>query len=196
MQVKKKWADDMAAVLQRTAEGLLNTREDWLTNLITQQIIEGATKIMLVGIAKTVGTAGTGTAISTLSGAASKSAVFAWFGIGSASLGSFVVLPVLTTGGSWLCGRLLYGAERTRKELNKKEKAMFDDCRGYSAILLGKTKGKKYRLQLTKRNIDALRILQKNIGNYWRYGCRKHSHVRSRTKNNHAEMSKLLDSLG
>ena len=122
MQVKKKWADDMAAVLQRTAEGLLNTREDWLTNLITQQIIEGATKIMLVGIAKTVGTAGTGTAISTLSGAASKSAVFAWFGIGSASLGSFVVLPVLTTGGSWLCGRLLYGAERTRKELNKKEK--------------------------------------------------------------------------
>ena len=75
---------------------------------------------MLVGIAKTVGTAGTGTAISTLSGAASKSAVFAWFGIGSASLGSFVVLPVLTTGGSWLCGRLLYGADAHTKRIEQK----------------------------------------------------------------------------
>lgn len=195
-KVKTEWASDMAGVLQRTAEGLLNTKEGGLTNLITEKSMAVAAGITLMGIAKAIGTAGTGTAISTLSGAAARTAMVAWFGGGSTFIGGFIVLPLLIAGVGWLGWRLLKGAERKPGELNKNELAIFNSCWAFSALLHNKSKGDKPSLQLPQEDIDALRILQDRIRKYWRYGCRQSSHVRERTRKNLEEMSKLLDTLG
>ena len=194
-KITKKWALATATVLQHSAEGLLNTKEGGFTTLLTQQSAATATGITAVGLVKALGTAGTGTAISSLSGAAAKSALLAWFGGGSMLIGSVVTLPALAFAGGWLALLMLKGRERKEKDLTKTEQGILSRCLVFSALLKDKTHGKVSKLKLTPKNVDALRQLSADMEKYLRHGCRKSRHVRNRTVKNHEELSKLLDEL-
>jgi len=81
----------------------------------------------IFGIAATVGTAGTGTAIGTLSGAAATSATLAWIG-GSVVWGSAIVGALAMAGGIgfaagalWVFHKYWRGKRRVKEELSERE---------------------------------------------------------------------------
>ena len=192
-KITKKWAVATATVLQHSAEGLLNAKENALTELFTKQSAAAVTSMTAIGLVKAFGTAKTGAAISGLSGAAARSAVAAWFG-GSMAAGGFA-LSALGALGAWLLWRILKGAEREESDLTPKEGAIYNHCLVYSALLRNQVSGKTSDLKLSSENVDALRLLHADMENYLRYGCRKSRHVKNRTKKNIEELSKLLDEL-
>lgn len=85
----------IAAITQTPSD--LVRRGRLATSITTAKVTGAATSAGLFGLVSTFGTAGTGTAIGTLSGAASTSATLAWIGglVGSGAAAGAVVLPVL-----------------------------------------------------------------------------------------------------
>jgi hypothetical protein len=84
--------------------------------------------------ASLLGTAGTGTAIGSLSGAAFTSAALAWIG-GSVVLGSIIVGFASLAGGigavlgaSWVSKKYLFGKKRHKTELDERERKIVDVC--------------------------------------------------------------------
>jgi hypothetical protein len=81
----------------------------------------------IFGIAATVGTAGTGTAIGALTGAAATSATLAWIG-GSVALGTAIVGAAavaggigFAAGGFWVFRKYWQGKKRLQEELSERE---------------------------------------------------------------------------
>ena len=194
-QITKEWATESATVLQRTAEGLLNAREDSLKEVVKERSLVVASGITITGIATLVGTAGTGTAISALSGAAAQSALLAWFGFGSLAAGA-VILPLVVGGGGYLAYRVLRGKVRKPSELNKEETAIFNRCMGFAPVLLNKADSGGEDLSLSPEDIGNLKSLADDIKKYLRGKSCQSRHVRKKTEKHHGELSKLLGDLG
>ena len=119
-QITKEWTSEMAAVLQRTAEALLNAKRGSLKEFVRERSLLVASSVTLTGVATLVGTAGTGAAIGTLHGAAFYSALTAWVGFGSVTAG-LAILPVVVGGGGYLAYRALFGKTRKFNELSEEE---------------------------------------------------------------------------
>ena len=82
--------ENAAAVIKRENPDLVGaagTDDSWLLGLVGSVPVGASTVFALQGIVGAVGTASTGTAISTLSGAAAANATLAWFGGGSLAAG-------------------------------------------------------------------------------------------------------------
>jgi len=98
-----------------------------MTKIAAAKLGAVGTSAGIFGIAATVGTAGTGTAIGALSGAAATSATLAWVG-GSVALGGAIVGAVAVAGGIgfaagalWVFNKYWRGKKRLQKELSEKE---------------------------------------------------------------------------
>lgn len=86
----------------------------------------------ILGIASTVGTAATGTAIGVLSGAAATSASLAWLG-GTVAMGTAIVGTAMVAGGVgfgagayWLYQKQWQGKKRLREELSERERRLIE----------------------------------------------------------------------
>ena len=97
------------------------------------------TSIGIFSIASIIGTASTGTAIGTLSGAAFTSASLAWLG-GSILMGSVIIGVASIAGGigavlgaGWVFKKYVYGKKRERTELELKEQNIVDVCLSLAA---------------------------------------------------------------
>jgi len=100
-----------------------------------------AGKLGAIGVPATIfstaallGTASTGTAIGSLSGAAFTSAALAWIG-GSVAVGSMIIGVATIAGGigavvgaGWTAKKFLYGKKKEKSELEDKEQKIVDAC--------------------------------------------------------------------
>ena len=100
----------------------------------------------IFSIASLIGTAGTGTAIGSLSGAAFTSASLAWLG-GSVAVGSVVVGVAAITGGigvalgaAWVAKKFIFGEKRKRDELEEQERRVLDACLALAVAFREKNK--------------------------------------------------------
>lgn len=88
----------------------------------------------IFSVAALIGTASTGTAIGSLSGAAFTSAALAWIG-SSVAVGGIIVGVAAVAGGigaavgaSWVARKALYGKKRDKAELVEQERRIVDAC--------------------------------------------------------------------
>ena len=86
------------------------------------------------GVASLIGTAQTGTAIGTLSGAAANSATLAWLGFGSMAVGT-VVLPAVMVAGGFLLLNVWKGKARQPDSLSANEREIVSACMGMAVGL-------------------------------------------------------------
>ncbi len=93
-QIEKSLLGTIAAITQTPGKKVQRAR--LASSIATAKVAGAATTASIFGLVSTLGTAGTGTAIGTLSGAASTSATLAWVGsfVGGGVLAGAVVLPV------------------------------------------------------------------------------------------------------
>ena len=194
-KITKKQAKEISVVLQHTAEGLLNATTGGLSDFVATKSSAAATGITLMGIANLFGTAGTGTAISALSGAAARAAMIKWLGFGSTIVGTALVIPAIIAGGGWLGWRLIKGPQRNPEDLTQTEAKIFHLCWSFSAVMRKKAKGKAASVLLPPQDVSQLHALRESLEKYLRYGCRKSRHVRKRTVTNLKDLSKWLDNL-
>jgi hypothetical protein len=125
-----------ATSCEDTLDALLNQRtgtsERVVRTLATKFGFAGAT-VGVFSIASLLGTASTGTAISTLSGAAFQSAALAWIG-GSVATGGLIVFGVGIAGGAvaYLGARYglnkITGKKRKEKSLDEQERRVVETC--------------------------------------------------------------------
>lgn len=100
----------------------------------------------IFSIASLVGTAGTGTAIGTLSGAAFTSASLAWIG-GSVAMGSVIVGVAAISGGigvalgaGWVLEKYIWGKKRVVAELEQQEQKVINTCIALAASFREQTR--------------------------------------------------------
>lgn len=111
----------IAAITQTPSKNVKKAR--LASNIATAKVTSIATSASIFGLVSTLGTAGTGTAIFTLSGAASTSATLAWIGglVGGGMAAGAILLPVAGiaagTTASMLLHRKLHGKPRRLTEL-------------------------------------------------------------------------------
>lgn len=128
-------------------------------------IAGGASSLGAIGLASLVGTASTGTAISSLSGAAATNATLAWLGGGSLAAGGFGM-----TGGAVVLGGLILGpglliSGFLMSEKADKAKAEVDIFASKVKVRVAETESIRVVLRaITKRGDQIIQILQKLDG--------------------------------
>ena len=105
-----------------------------LRNAVVAKVGAAGASYSAFGIASLVGTAGTGTAIGTLSGAAAQSATLAWLGFGSMAVGAFV-LPTVMVAGGFLLLKVWKGKARHPESLSANEREIVSACLGMAVGL-------------------------------------------------------------
>jgi hypothetical protein len=100
----------------------------------------------IFSIASLIGSASTGTAIGSLSGAAFTSAALAWVG-GSVAMGSLIIGVAAVAGGlgaafgaAWASKKFLLGQKRQRSELEEQERRVLDACLAMAAAFREKSR--------------------------------------------------------
>jgi len=133
----KNWYSKAASTFEELNDSLL--REDSgtsnkITKSLAGKIGMAGTSIGIFSLASLVGTASTGTAIGTLSGAAFTSASLAWVG-GSVFMGSIILGAASIAGGlgavvgaGWAYKKYVYGSKRDKTKLEEKEQNIIDVC--------------------------------------------------------------------
>ena len=164
-QIPKGWAEQATDILTRMGEDLLNVKQGSLTDGVRNVAMRIAGKYTLTTIATTLGTAGTGVAIGSLSGAAAHNAALAWFGGGSMLLGE-MVLGTLAIGGATLGWKWLYGAPRSPKDLSGMEAQIYSRCITYAAYFASKGNDGGEELALSPDDINACWQLHWDVRNY------------------------------
>lgn len=134
---EEKWYLTAAESCEAVSDAILGEKPG-----ASQRIVKvAAGKLGAIGVpavifsmASLLGTASTGTAIGTLSGAAFTSAALAWIG-GSMAMGSMILGVASVAGGvgavagaGLVAKKLWYGAKRDRSELDEKERKIVDAC--------------------------------------------------------------------
>ena len=140
--MKSEQSDDRRAILIET-----NERLNYIVACILQTDVKNANKFTknvgqalaskltgagvsggLLGLVSTFGTAGTGTAIGTLSGASATSATLAWVGgiVGGGMVAGTVLTGGLAVGVGFVTYKLISSKEREYSELTTKERDIVD----------------------------------------------------------------------
>ena len=195
--ITKKWAKETAGVLQRTATCLLIKQGgNFLATMALKRSVGKLVAGTLTGMVAAFGTAGTGTAISSLSGAAANSALLAWFGGGSMLIGGYVVLPAIAAASGWMAWRAFKKVGRDPNDLTEEEQAIFHRCWAFATLLKGKAEKKAgEKLNLSPEQIADIKQLNADMRHYLRDdGCQIQI-ARNKIKRNHAALSKLLAQL-
>ena len=154
--------ENAAAVIKRENPDLVGTAgtdDSWLLGLVGSVPVGASTVFALQGIVGAVGTASTGTAISTLSGAAAANATLAWFGGGSLATGGLgmaggaAVLGMAAAGPALLFAGISADSASSEalEEAEKLEKEMFKN--------LPKLKRGKEFIKVAKKYIAILNAL-------------------------------------
>ena len=120
-----KTANDLTQILAAIMQ-IKPSNADRIVNATVAHLGAAGATAGVFGLAALVGTAGTGTAISTLSGAAATSATLAWIG-GSVFTGTIVVAGVAIAGW-WGAKRLWRGKDRTYENLSVVEQQLVNAC--------------------------------------------------------------------
>ena len=102
-EIDRRWLKGTARVLTGVAAAVMNAEPRSLRKLVANAVVAkvgaAGASYGAFGVASLIGTAQTGTAIGTLSGAAANSATLAWLGFGSMAVGTFVLPAVMVAGG-------------------------------------------------------------------------------------------------
>lgn len=127
--VNSEWFERAADNLTGIMAAIMHLRQSQADRIVNATVAKlgalGATA-GVYGVAALVGTASTGTAIGTLSGAAATSATLAWIG-GSVFTGTIVLAGIAAVGG-WTAMRLWKGKPRKYDSLESKEKNIVNAC--------------------------------------------------------------------
>ena len=105
-----------------------------LANAVVAKVGAAGATYGAFGLASLIGTAGTGTAIGTLSGAAANSATLAWLGFGSMAVAKFVLPAVMVAGGVVLL-KVWQGKARLPESLSADEREIVSACIGMAVGL-------------------------------------------------------------
>lgn len=155
------WFVRTAEICEELSDAIMGS-SGWTNRLVTTASSKlGATAVpaSLFSVAALVGTASTGTAISTLSGAAYTSAALAWLGgsvaigtliVGTAGVAGMVAAPFLVKP---ISKKYLTGKARNPDELSEPERVLVDAC---AALSLGLKQAAKEGASLDKEQAIVL----------------------------------------
>ena len=127
LDTKKELNYLVACILQRdvkTTYSMTNKAGEILASKLAGLGVSGG----VVGLVSTFGTAGTGTAISTLSGAAASNATLAWIGgiIGGGMFAGAILTTALAMGSGWAAYKLFKSKPREYENLDKIDREIID----------------------------------------------------------------------
>ncbi len=136
------WFMKAAVACEDTSDAILRGDKGASTRVakgVAGKLGAAGASVGIFSIASILGTASTGTAIGSLSGAAFTSAALAWVG-GSVFMGS-IILGVATIAGGigavlgagWVSKKYLFGKKRKKSELEEKEQQIIDACLSLAA---------------------------------------------------------------
>lgn len=171
------WYKRSALACENMSDAIL--REDSGTSTkITKGVVgklgAAGTSVGIFSIASILGTASTGTAIGSLSGASFTSASLAWLG-GSVAMGSVIIGVASIAGGigavlgaGWVFKKYVYGSKREKSELELKEQNIIDTCLALS-VAFRKQEASVTPLDPISANVlysDALKPLTDDLLDY------------------------------
>ena len=156
------WFERTAVACENLSDAVVRKR-GWTNRAVkiaSAKLAAAAVPASLFSVAGLLGTASTGTAIGSLSGAAFTSSALAWIGgsvamgtvvVSTASVGGFLVAPFLVKP---LSEKYLTGKARKPAELTSPEKELVDAC---SALALGLRQAGKEGASLNAKQAVVLR---------------------------------------
>lgn len=129
---QEKFYEKASLLLQETIDALLNQKQGTSSRVVrglAAAFGSASATAGVFGIASLLGTASTGTAIASLSGAAFNSAALAWIG-GSVATGAWIVASLAVVGaiGGRFAMRRVLGKKRKQKNLDEQERRVIDTC--------------------------------------------------------------------
>ncbi|MCM0612162.1 hypothetical protein KFJ24_06685 [Marinobacter sediminum] len=146
---EKNWYLRMAQACEDTSDAVLRNESGASSKIskgVASKVGAASATAGIFSVASLLGTAGTGTAIGSLSGAAFTSAALAWVG-GSVLVGSLVITVAAIAGGigaaigvTWASKRFVYGEKRQRSELEEQERRIVDACLALAVAFREKNK--------------------------------------------------------
>lgn len=158
-----------------------------ISKALAGKLAVAGTTAGIFSVASLLGTASTGTAIGTLSGAAFTSASLAWIG-GSVTMGSIIVSVAAISGGigvalgaGWALKKYVWGGKRKPSELEEQEQKVISACIALSSGFrqqaqegreLDPTSGKALYADALLPLCDELRDIHAKV-NSWPYMARK-----------------------
>lgn len=167
--MNSQWFKETAEQLTHILAAIMQIKPSNADRIVNASVaklgVVGATA-GVYGIASLVGTAGTGTAIGTLSGAAANSATLAWIG-GSVFTGTIVVGGIAIVGG-WGAMRLWKGKPRQFETLSEQEQNIVSACANLAKAFKEQAESTKEADENTMKVVieEGLVPLQKNINSY------------------------------
>lgn len=138
----KNWYLRAADACDTTSDAVMREQSgvsSKLSKALAGKLGVAGTTAGIFSVASLLGTASTGTAIGTLSGAAFTSASLAWIG-GSVAMGSIIVSVAAVSGGigaalgaGWALKKYVWGSKRKPTELEEQEQKVISACIALSA---------------------------------------------------------------
>ena len=167
----RRWLKSTERELMGIVAAITNTPRKSLRNRLTNAMV---VKVGAAGAVSgawglaSLGTAGTGTAIGTLSGAAAQSATLAWLGFGSVAVGSTLVVPAFMLAGGWVLLRAWKGKGRPPESLSADERELISACAGMAVGLEEERQSDRQvsRDELALVVSDVLRPLSQRLAAY------------------------------
>lgn len=155
------WFSRAAYACEQLSDCVVN-ESGWTSKAVSVasgKLAGAAVPVSFFSVAALAGTASTGTAIGSLSGAAFTSSALAWIG-GSVAMGTLVVGGAAVAGAvaapfavKPLANKYLLGQTRKLEDLSEPEKQLVDAC---SALAIGLRQAEKGGLALTPKEASAL----------------------------------------
>ncbi len=168
-----QWFEETAEQLTHILAAIMQIKPSHADRIVSATVGKlGAfgTTAGVYGLASLVGTAGTGTAISTLSGAAANSATLAWIG-GSVFTGTIVLAGIAIVGG-WGAMRLWRGKPRQYEKLSEQEQNIVNACTSLAKAFREQAESNidvdRNTIQVVVK--EGLLPLQESIRNYSQIG--------------------------
>lgn len=168
----RRWLKATARELTGTIAAITNAPRKSVRNRLVNVVVlkAGAAGAYTgaFGLASLVGTAGTGTAIGTLSGAPATSATLAWLGFGSMTVATTVVVPALMLAGAFVLLRAWKGKARPPESLTRAERELISACAGMAVGLEEQLRSERpvSRDEMALMLSDVLRPLAERLSAY------------------------------
>lgn len=138
-KIDGKWLNATANVLVGVVASVMNAEprsfRKLLANAVVAKVGAAGASYGAFGLASLIGTASTGTAIGTLSGAASHSATLAWLGFGSMVTGGTLIVPAAMVAGGYVLLKVWKGKARQPESLSANEREIVSACTGMGVEL-------------------------------------------------------------
>ena len=138
-EINQKWLKATANVLVGVVAAVMNAEPRSFRKLLASAAVAkvgaAGASYGVFGLASLFGTASTGTAIGTLSGAAAESATLAWLGFGSMATGGALIVPAVMVAGGYVLLKVWRGKARQPESLSANERENVSACMGMAVAL-------------------------------------------------------------